>query len=147
MFKFVFFVYEPDKDFGIGDEMFVELKTKLTRNAEKDILVRELLNSPEQTVRKKYIENIKTYDNVFDDSNLIISIDFISSSKAWKSTLYHVHKYDELVPAKFRLIRMRSGRKFYEVKCLDAEKSVLDGYWDYIENGRIENGCGDYIYG
>ena len=52
---------------------------------------------------------------------------------------------DEWVEGRYRLLRMRSGRKFYQVECLEQDYYVMDGIWDYQTSGRIENGSGDYI--
>lgn len=145
MAKFKFYVYDPANISDIGVELNIRVDAALTRNAEKDHIVNEQMLKNYEKVKSLYIDYFKKIGILLDPNDVSVKLDFISSNTKWITGDYYAHEYDEFINGKYRLLRMRSGRKFYEVECLDKEYDVVDGIWDYTERGRIDNGSGDYI--
>lgn len=143
MAKFIFYLYEPEWRDSIGLEMEAKLEVKVTRNAERDKIVEALMEKQYDALKATYVENEKKYRLKVDPDEIAIKIDFISSTTKWKDVEYYAHEFNDYFEAKARLVRMRSGRKFYEVSC---SEDVMDGYWSY-DGGTVENGSGDYLLG
>ena len=145
MAKFKFYIYDPADIDYIGMEVSITVDAALTRNAEKDHIVNDQMTNHYETVKAIYIDDWASIGTTLDPMDTSVKLDFISSTSKWIDADYYAHEYDEFVDGRYRLIRMRSGRKFYEVECLEKDYHVMEGIWDYQERGRIDNGSGDYI--
>ena len=143
--KLNFLIYDPSSESDFGVDAQIETKQKLTRNSEKDFVLADAYKERYDELKEIYVNNELIYRKDFDPKFLGIALDFISSSTKWEAVGYYAHEYDEWVEGRYRLLRMRSGRKFYQVECLEQDYYVMDGIWDYQTSGRIENGSGDYI--
>ena len=143
--KFNFLIYEPADPTSFGIEAQIETKQKLTRNSEKDFVLTDAFNESYDKLKQIYLDAYKDNGLDIDPKFLAVALDFISSTTKWEDCSYYAHEVYEWVEGRYRTVRMRSGRKFYEVQCLDPDLYVCDGYWDYTEVGRINNGNGDYI--
>ena len=123
----------------------ITVDSALTRNAEKDHIVNDQMINHYEKIKSIYIDDWASIGTILDPNDTSIKLDFISSNTKWVTADYYAHEHNEWIDGRYRLIRMRSGRKFYEVECLEEGYGVMDGIWDYTERGRIENGSGDYI--
>ena len=141
-FKFLVYDQVAPEEFGV--DLTIEVPVLLTRNAEKDHVVNDQMTNHYETVKAIYIDSWKQKGLNLNPSDTAIKIDFVSSTTKWKNCDYFSHWYDQWLMARYRLVRTRNGRKFYEVECLEKEYDVADGMWEFYE-GRIGNGGGDYI--
>lgn len=73
-------------------------------------------------------------------------LEWVTKTKGkWIKGEYEAHEYGEYVEGRARLIKYSNGFKEVEVECLDPNKRVLDGMWEYDGTGTLGNGCGDYF--
>jgi hypothetical protein len=94
---------------------------------------------------KKLLEAVKKEERpiIEKTEKEIRNIQLVTAKKGnFVNGEYYAHEYDQYSAGKARKITYSNGFVEYEVKCLNKKLSVLDGFWEEVDN----NGCGDKFY-
>ena len=126
---------------GLADSGY-DVPVKL-RDMKPDAII-ELYNS--KISEDKLMEIAKASAINGEEAEILkVELACIKKKSKYAKGIYYAHEYsdDPECDGKGRLITYTNDFKEYEVKCLDKDRYVLDGIWEYEEHSTPNNGCGD----
>lgn len=93
------------------------------------------------------METVEKHLKAEDPRSTLVDFTVLPKPAArWVSGEYYAHEYDEYVEGRARIVKWTKDYHELEVECLDKEKCVADGVWEYDPQGsRQDNGCGDWF--
>ena len=141
--EFYIYVKERFGDEKVHSDIETILNTYYKFNAIKGKTKDEILKVVKKQIKKETLLEINKQENEkmgIDSKTRVIEAELVYATKGkFVEGTYYAHEYNRYAKGKARKVTYSNGFVQYEVKCLNNNLIVLDGFWDDVKG----NGCGD----